>query len=306
MGRQARLLVIIFSGVASPHSKQPVAGGVSTSTAAALQPGSQGEGKIVGNVASFSNLPRIEVFPHPAHRYCSWATSGNTRDSKFRTFFLFSNLIYRTNAKPLALVLLEDQRFLLKLTILVRNQLLSQSLNGNRPIIPVECSDPGAIHAGYLRQLGGGHFLTGNTVAVIRVDCLCSDFQFFFPSLSFRILDELPLHASLFLSQWSQIPFILLLSRNGISSREFWWNATSGSGMDLQTPWCQYSAAAKNTEIGGQWCKSCICSAHEAHLWRALRDQTSSLWSLRFVEQGFLWGLRYLSRSSHWAMFHLR
>lgn len=62
MGRQARLLIrFFFFGVASPHSKQPVAGGVSTSTAAALQPGSQGEGKIVGNVASFSNLPRLEV-----------------------------------------------------------------------------------------------------------------------------------------------------------------------------------------------------------------------------------------------------
>lgn len=50
-----------FFGVASPHSNQPVDGGVSTSVAAALQPGPQGEGKIVGNVASFSNLPPTGV-----------------------------------------------------------------------------------------------------------------------------------------------------------------------------------------------------------------------------------------------------
>lgn len=158
--------------MASPHSKQLVAGGVSTSTAAALQPGSQGEGKIVGNVASFSNLPRIEVI-HILRTGIAVGQQVETPEIQSSGHFFFSLVSYRTNAKPSALVLLEDQRFLLKLIILVRNQLLSQSLNCNRPIIPVECSDPGAIHAGYLRQLGGGHFSTGKTVAVIRVNCLC-------------------------------------------------------------------------------------------------------------------------------------
>jgi len=140
--------------LASPEFSQPFDGGVSTSIAAELQPGSQGEGTILEMSLHFPIQSRVGV----SHNL----RTGNANGQQMETSEIQSSgqffLSYLTNANLRAIFLLEDQRFLLKPIFVVRNQLLSQLLNCNRPFIVSECPYPGAIHAGYLSKLGGGHF----------------------------------------------------------------------------------------------------------------------------------------------------
>ena len=241
--------------------------------------------------------------------------TGNANGQQMETSEIQSSgqffLSYLTNANLRAIFLLEDQRFLLKPIFVVRNQLLSQLLNCNRPFIVSECPYPGAIHAGYLSKLGGGHFSKreDRNSNLVLLSCSFGSKGTFVISIWTKLsfsLGELSMHVSPFYLSDLKIPFIPLLSRNGFSSCGSCCNATVGPGLDPQTPWCQHFATAQNSKIGGQWCKSCICSAHKTSFWWELGDQTCSLWSLRHVEQGFLWSLRYFSASPYWALFHLR
>lgn len=312
MWRQVRLLShlhifcnwLIFSAFLPSRD-----GGSPTLVSAELQSGSQGEGTVLEMSLHFT----IPSFVGVSHNL----RTGKANGQQMETSEIHSS----------------GQFFFLCLTLansLARNLLggstipLEDDISGSQPVsisvtrwnwqsrLPFsECPHPGAIHAGHISAISGGHLGKREgwnlDFCFSSLSFICSKVFFWdshLVSITFS-LGELWMHVGPFILVISRFFSSFLLSSNGFSSGGFRCNATVGQGLDLPTPRCQHYETTQNSKIGGPWCKGCFRYAHQTSFWWELGDQTCSLWSLRHVEQGILRSLRHFSPSTYRAMFHL-